>query len=71
MSPAMTLWACVLPYQGQLLSELDDYPLVCSSQGDEIKHNEAATQGGEVTGEFAIFEGHQKNSHVLPGTVLR
>lgn len=32
-----------LSYQVQLLSELDDHPLVRSGQGDEVKHNEAAT----------------------------
>lgn len=58
MSPAMTLWTCVLPYQGQLLSELIDYPLVRSGQGDEIKHNKAATQGGEITRESVPFGGH-------------
>lgn len=53
VSPALTLWARVLPYQGQLLSELDDHPLVRSGQGDEVEHDEAATQGREVTGECA------------------
>lgn len=58
MSPAMTARVCMLPYQGQLLSELDDHPLVCSGQGNEIKHNEAATQGEVVTRVSVPFEGH-------------
>lgn len=57
MSPAMTPRICMLPYQGQLLSELDDHPLVCSGQGNEIKHNEAATQGEGVTRVSVPFEG--------------
>lgn len=57
MSPDMTLWTSMLPYQKQLLSELSDHALVCSGQGNEVKHDEAATQGGVVTREFVPFEG--------------
>lgn len=31
----------VTTLQGQLLSELDNYPLVCSSQCDEVEHDQA------------------------------
>lgn len=54
----MTPWAYMLPYQGQLLSELDDHPLMCSGQGNEIKHNEAATQGEVVTRVSVPSESH-------------
>lgn len=56
--PAVAPWACMFPYQGQLLSELDDHPLMRSGQGNEVKHNEAATQGEVVTRVSVSCKGH-------------
>lgn len=58
MSLAMTLSGFVLPYQGQLLSELDNYPLVCSGQCNEVEHDQAARQDRRVIREPALPEHH-------------
>jgi hypothetical protein len=68
MSPAVTLRPA-LPYQGQLLSELVNHPFVCSSQGDEVEHDEAARYGRQVTSESMLFRAtwKQPNTFYLNG----
>lgn len=55
----------MLSYQGQLLSELDNYTLVCSSQCDEVEHDQAARQDRQVVREPVlpdVTKNHQ-NTH--------